>query len=145
MEDDLGAARRAIGGFDGELALSITDPTDAGIGWVAGLTAVYLELICDHVGGVEADAELTDEVRTIGRGCLFDLIEKSLGARAGDCAQILDDGSPAHANTVVTDGEAPAFCIWDEVDFEVFVVFEQAFAIEGVEAEFVDGIACVTD
>ena len=59
MEGDVGAARALRRGLDGELALAVGDPAP-GLG-IARLARQHLDLVGDHEGGIEADAELADE------------------------------------------------------------------------------------
>jgi hypothetical protein len=56
--------------------------------------------------GVEADAELTDQIRAILAALgLLERGQELLGARAGDGAEVLDRLVAGHADAVVVHGE----------------------------------------
>ena len=70
----------------------------------AGLAGDDLDLVGDHEDGVEADAELADEVGVL-LGVAGELREEVLGAGAGDGAEVRDEVFLVHADAGVGDGE----------------------------------------
>ena len=65
MQDDAGATFGLVDGGDFELALALRRPMHTFAGWRAGTAAVDINLVGDDEGGIEADAELADQVRIL--------------------------------------------------------------------------------
>ena len=63
-----------------------------------------LDLARHHERGIEADAELADQVQ-IARAVAAQLLDEALGAGARDRAEILGQIVPVHADAVVPHGE----------------------------------------
>ena len=81
----------------------------------AGLARDDLDLVGDHEDGVEADAELADEVGVLA-GVAGELGEEVLGAGAGDGAEVRDEIFLVHADAGVGDGEGLLGFVELEVD-----------------------------
>ncbi len=107
MEDD---ARAPLGrGLecerrDGERTLAVGRPAPRMR--LARPARVDHDVVGDHEGGIEADAELADQrlgllARVLGR----QLVEKSLGAGAGDGAEARGQVLARHADSIVGDGQ----------------------------------------
>jgi hypothetical protein len=93
----------------------------------AGLARDDLNLVGDHEDGVEADAELADEVGVLA-GVAGELCEEVLGAGAGDGAEVRDEVFLVHADAGVGDGEG----LVGFVEFEVDARRVDAIADEGL-------------
>ena len=107
MEDD---ARAALGrGLecerrDGERTLAVGRPAP-GVR-LARPARVDHDVVGDHERGIEADAELADQrLGLLARVLGGQLVEKSLGAGAGDGAEARGQVLARHADAVVGDGQ----------------------------------------
>ena len=80
-----------------------------------GLARDDLDLVGDHEDGVEADAELADEVGVLP-GIAGELGEEVLCARAGDGAEVRDEVFLVHADAGIGDGEGLVSFVELEVD-----------------------------
>ena len=117
VDEDGGAGGRARVGagdlFDVEAGLAVGGPL---VGLLfAGLAREDLDLVGDHEDGVEADAELADEVGVF-LGVAGELGEEVLGAGAGDGAEVRDEVFLVHADAGVGDGEGLVGFVELEVD-----------------------------
>jgi hypothetical protein len=81
----------------------------------AGLARDDFNLVGDHEGAVEADAELADQVRVL-LGVAGELREKVLGSGAGNGAQVRDQIFLVHADAGVGDGEGLVLLVQFQVD-----------------------------
>ncbi len=114
----------ALGGLDVEAGLAVAGPA---IGLLfAGFARDDFDLVGDHEGAVEADAELADEVGVLF-GVAGELREEVLGAGAGDGAEVRDEVVFAHADAGVGDGEGVVRFVELEID-------------AGVEGEALEGL-----
>lgn len=68
-----------------------------------------------------------------------------LGARLGDCAQVVDHVGFGHTDTGVADGENLALLVGDDADDKVLASVERSGVGEGGIADFVERIGCVRD
>ena len=87
LHDDRGATAFAFRLFNGELAFAVGCPFPCLI--LTGPPAGNLDHVSDHEAGIEPDAELTDQ----GDIVVFlttQRIDEGGGARAGDCAEVLN-------------------------------------------------------
>ena len=66
VQHDVGAARLARDGLDGVVAFAGALPRHALLGGQPGAAGGQRHAIGDDEGGVEADAELPDELRVLG-------------------------------------------------------------------------------
>ena len=97
VQHDPGADRIERGALDGEVALAGRLPAHAGLGRVAGAAAVDLDPAGDNERGVEADAELADQLGVLG--LVAAQVGQELGrAGLGDGAELGDDILAVHAD-----------------------------------------------
>ncbi len=137
-----GAALGALDGFHGELALAVAFPAHALVGGVAGTAAEHLDATGDDKGGIEAHAELADQLGVLA-AVAGHAGEKLLGAGAGDGTQIVDHLFPVHADAVVGDGERALVLVHREPDPGLRIVFQQLGVVERPETQFVAGVGGV--
>ena len=104
VQGDLGAARGLLHHLDGEFAAAVRFPAHALIGRLAGAAGEHRDLVGDDEGGIEAHAELADQV-----GVLLlvagQLREEFARAGLGDGAEVVDHFVAVHADAVVGDGQ----------------------------------------
>src|SRR5215203_1485995 len=81
--------------------------------------------IGDHKSRIEADPELTDELRTLNSLCGLHSVHESLSARACDGAEALDHLLPVHPDAVIFDGQAAVLAIGDQGDPGFRVIAEE--------------------
>jgi len=142
VQHDAGAARRRariLG--DGEGAAAVGGPQPALV--LAGAPGRDLDLLGHHEGGVEADAELADEVGALG--LVLQLLHEGGGARACDGAEVVDQLLAVHADAVVGDGERLGGRVGLQADLEAAVVTQQAALGERRVAQPVAGVGGVGD
>ena len=104
------------------------------------------DLIGHHEGGIEADAELTDDVD--GGVLLLFLVESVLEAEraaAGDDAEVLLELFLRHADAVVGDGDRARFLVHVDADLEVAALHADVLIRERTVAELVDRVGRVGD
>jgi hypothetical protein len=138
------AAPRERDVLDRELPVGARLPAHARLGRRAGAAGVHLDPVGDDERGVEADAELTDELR----GLLLvtgKRAEELGGARAGDGAEVGDRLLARHADAVVGDGERAGLRVGVDADAELRVFREERALADGEEAQAVAGVGGVGD
>jgi hypothetical protein len=108
----------------------------------AGAAGGERDPVGDDEAGIEADAELADEL-----GILLlvagELAEELLGAGLGDGADVLDHLLAAHADAVVADGDGLGILVHADLDLQFGILLEQGRVGQGLEAQLVGGIAGV--
>ena len=144
VQGHVGAARGLVDGFDLEVADALAAPAHALIGAEAGAPRLDRDAVGDDEAGVEADAELADQV-----GVLL-LVTLQLGhelARAalGDGAQVLDRFVAAHADAVVADRQRLGLGVEQHAHFEVGGILVERRVVERLEAQLVAGVGRVGD
>ncbi len=99
------------------------------------------DLVGHHEGGVEAHAELADDVDVVA-GVLFFEVQ---AATLGDGAQIVFQIFGAHADAVIRNGDGAVLLVQAQPDG--VVLFFQGYAVvgEGTEIQLVQRIAGVAD
>ena len=141
MHDDVGAHLRLFAGGDGVAVGARALPA------VSLLLTVLLRHHRDpvrrHEGGVEAHAELTDDVHVFI--VLAHLLPELVGAAGGDDAQIVLQLLLAHADAVVADGQGAPLRIGLDSDAEVLPLEAHVLIRQGPVAQLVDGVAGVGD
>ena len=80
--------------------------------------AHHLDFVGDHEARVEADAKLTDQIRSFIFSAIR-LLQELERARAGDRSQMLDEIFLRHANPVVRDRERAVDPVRDQLDREI--------------------------
>ena len=138
VQDD----RRAVGrvvvrGLQVVLALAVGGPLHA-VG--AAAAGRHVHAVGDHERGVEADAELADE---LGRaGLVLHRLQEALRAGGGDGAEVRLDLPGGHADAVVGDRERAGPLVRDELD-AVVRIGGLRLVREALEAGAVDRVGGV--
>src|SRR5688572_5198303 len=142
VENDRGAALRAVEGLDGELAVGAGFPTHAFGGWQARTPAEHFHALADDERRVEADAELADEL-----GVLLlvarEFLEEFGGAGTGDGAEMRDGVLAAHADAVVADAERALVLVRLDPHGELGVAGHQVGLRQRLETQLVVGVGGV--
>ena len=93
----------------------------------------------NHESGVEANAELTDDVNILVLiACL-----KVLAAGAGNGAKVLFQLILSHANAVIADGQGAVLFIGCNMNVQVFFFYVDGGVRQALEIQLVAGIRCV--
>ena len=100
------------------------------------------DLVRHHEGGVEAHAELADDVR---RAVLFHALLELEGAAARDGAQVLLQLLGGHAHAVVRHREGPGVLVRGHNDAHVPPLDFHCVVRQGKIGQLVDGVAGVGD
>lgn len=145
MKDD-GAAAFLFGGggVDG-----VAGGTVAGPGEVLAFGAPGVggdgDFVCDHEGGVKADAKLADDLGFVALAGVFEGGGEGFGAGVGDGAEVFDQLVTRHAEAVVGDGEGAFFLVGGEGDFEGEIRLEDVVFSELSVTNFFEGVCGVGD
>ena len=139
VEDDVGARRLLLG------RLQLIAVRTAGLPLPCLVGAVGLgddrHLVGHHEGGVEADAELADDVDVL---VLVVLLEVE-GAGVGDGAEVLLQLLLRHADAVIGDGKGAAVLVAGEQDAEIAFVHADGGVGQALIIQLVDGVRSVGD
>ena len=100
-------------------------------------------MVRHHEGGVEAHAELADDVGVLGVVAHF-LLEL-VGAGGGDDAQVVLQVLLVHADAVVADGDEAVFLVHLQLDLEILAVQAHGLVRQRLVAQLVAGVAGVGD
>ena len=130
--------------FDRVAAFARALPADAVLGGQAGAARDERHPVGDDEGGVEADAELPDEVRVLG-AVGGQLREELARPRLGDGADVVDDVLPGHADAVVGHRDRPRRRVVADPDARLGVVLEERGVAHRLEPQLVGGIRGVRD
>lgn len=79
------------------------------------------DLVGDQVGRVEAHAKLSDHA-DVGTG--RQRLHEGLGARLGDCSQVVDEVRLGHADAGVDDGEGAGVFVRDDLNVQVLAAVQ---------------------
>ena len=144
VQRDLGAAYRPVDRLQRVFAVPGRFPAYALRRWHAGAARTHRHPVGDDEGRIEADAELTDQVRVLR------LVAREPGqelARAGfrDRAQVVDDLLAGHADAIVGDGDGARGRVEADVDAKVGIALEQRAVGERLEAQLVAGVGRIRD
>ena len=101
------------------------------------------DFVCDHEGGVEADAELTDEGGVVLLTGILQSSGKGFGAGVGDGAEVFDELGAGHADAVIGDGQSAGGFIGGDGDFQRGGGVEDVVFRELGEAHFFHRIGSV--
>ncbi len=147
MEGDARAAPGRVFEFErlnGERALAVRRPAP---GFVAARPPrVDRHFVGDHEGGIEADAELADKRRgLLARILGGELVEKRLGAGAGDGAEPLRQVLARHADAVVGESQRLGVGIDRDLDREGRSVRDQLGLGDRLVAQLLAGVGGVGD
>ena len=141
VENDVGADGLLLAGLHGVAVHAVRLPAAGGVGAV--LARYDGDVVRDHEGGVEAHAELADDIRRLLAA--LGLLAELEGAAPGDDAQVVLQLLLVHADAVVPDGEGSGFLVGDQGDGEVLPPEAHLVIRQGEVAELVDGVAGVGD
>ena len=98
-----------------------------------------LDLARDHERGIEADAELADQVQ-VARAVAAQLGDEALGAGARDRAEVLGQIVPVHADAVVPHGERALRGVGRQDDLQLGIVAQE---LRLAQAGIAQPVACV--
>ena len=116
---------------------------------VAGFAGEQLDLVGHHEGGVEADAELTDQfLGHVGVFRVLQLLAQFGGTRLGERADQVDHLGAGHADAVVADGQGAGVGVHVDLDVQIRregVVGVQVFVLERLDAQLVQRVRRVGD
>ena len=144
VQHHAGAAGRGLGELDRrhrEGALAVGGPLPR-LGR-AGAAGDDVDLVRHHEGGIEADAELADQVGIALGG--VEPLQERLGAGMGDGAERLDQLGLAHADAVVLERQAAGIGVDGEGDAGLGVVAEQVRLGDRLVAQPLAGIGGIGD
>ena len=144
VQDDVGPAGGLLDDLDRIAAFSRALPTDTVPGGQAGAPRDQGHAVGDDEGGVEADTELSDEVRVLG-AVGGQLGQELARARLGDGADVLDDLLPGHADAVVGHRERARRRVVVDPDARLGIVFEERGVAHRLEPQLVGRIRGVRD
>ena len=99
------------------------------------------DLVGHHEGGVEADAELADDVDVL----VLVVLLKVQGAGVGDGAQVLFQLRFGHADAVILHGEDAVFLVAGDQDAEIALVHAHGGVGQALIIQLVDGVRGVGD
>ena len=136
VQHDGGASLRPLDRLDRELAVSLRLPAHTGGRGLAGLARQHLDFLGDDERRIEADAELTDQLRILLL-VAGELAEEVRGAGFRDRPEMGDGLLPVHANAVVPDRDGARFGVVLDPDTEFGVPGQQFGVAERQEAELV--------
>ena len=142
VQHDLGAAAGLPDHLDGEFSGAVRFPAHGLIRRQPGAARRHRHPVGDDEGGIEADAELADQVRVLL------LVARELGeelARAGlrDRAEVRDDLLAAHADAVVGHRQGLGILVEGDADPEVGIALEQPRVVQRLETQLVAGVGGV--
>ena len=138
--DDVGAGGILLGFLDGIAVSAVGNPLPGGI--LAVFLGDYGDGRGHHEGGVEAHAELTDDVNVLF--LLHGLLEAQ-GAGLGNGAQVLFHLFPGHTDAVIGDGQGPVLRVPGDGNGELIPVDAHLVIGEGGVGQLVDGIGGIGD
>ena len=141
VQDDIGAGALPLAGGDGVAVCPGGLPHPGAVR--AMLLRHHGDVVRHHEGGVEAHAELADDVRILG--VVAHLLLEPVGPGGGDDAQVVFQVLLVHADAVVADGEKPVLRVRGQMDLEVLAVQAHAIVRQGQIAQLVAGVAGVGD
>ncbi len=142
FDNNPGAAAQPRHLADGKGAGAVGGPFMA-LAAVPGPT-LHEDPAAGHEGGVEADAELADEVDVLLRR-FRQLGQEGIGTRVGDGAEVGLELVAAHADPGIGDREGVVLVIEGDVDLERHVGIEDIGGGNALMPEFLQGICRIGD
>ena len=141
LQNDVRAVRVALRSGDGETLRAFTLPL---VGFLGAVCAANDgNALCDHEGGIKADAELTDDLGLLLVHRVF--FFKAERAAVRDRAEVLHKLFPRHAAAVVGDRQCTVRFIRVDLDTEVACIHSCRAIGQRAVIELVDRIAGVAD
>ncbi len=139
VQDHVGAATGLVHGFERVVTLSRRFPFHAMFGAKAGAAGDQGHLVGHDEGGIEAHAELADQVRIPGL-IAGKRLEELARAGLGDGADMLDHFLAVHADAVVGKGNGARSFIEAHADLQIGISFPQRVVGQRLEAQLVRSI-----
>ena len=139
MHDDLGASRLLVAFADGVGAVAVRLPMHALAPFAVGLRE-DLDVVRDHVCGIKAEAEVTDDALSAR---FFVFFEEVRSTREGDLRDVFFHFLFGHTDAVVFDGQRSRLVVRRDDDPIAFVF--RSFAERDELFILRDGIRCVGD
>ena len=141
-EDDVGAVLGALGLGDGVALNAVGFPRPRLV--AAERTGNDAHLGGDHEAGVEADAELADDVDVVT--LLLGVVGlERLGIGVCDGAEVLVELVLRHADAVVRDGDGAGTLVEADVNGQLVLGKLHVGIRQALEIEFIDGVGRVRD
>jgi len=144
VQRDGGAARGALDGLDLEITRAAAGPAHALGRRQAGAARLDHDLVRHDEAGIEAHAELADQLRVLLL-VTAEVAHEVAGTALGDRAQVLHRLGLAHADAVVGDGDGFGVLVEGHPHVEVGRVLEQRGVVQRLEAQLVAGVRGVGD
>ncbi len=142
VHDDIGAHRVLLAGLDG-IAVHAGGLPPPGL-----VLTVFLrddgDLVGHHERGIEAHAELTDNVG-VGALVALHLLAELQAAGGGDNTQVVLQLLLAHADTVVADGQQTALLVNGQPDLKLVAGQAHLVVRQAQVAQLIDGVRGVGD
>ena len=139
MQDDLGARGVLLGG------VQLVAVSTAGLPLPSLVGAIGFgddgDLVGHHESGVEADAELADDVNVLVLVLLLEVQRTGVGDGAEVGFQLL----LGHADAVIGDGQGAVVLITGEQDAEIAFVHADGSVGQALIVQLVDGVRSVGD
>ena len=126
-------------------AVGVRAPDHRLLGGRAGLAGDHAHLVGHHEGGVEADAELADQLGIVLHLPAFEHLHEFLGSRMGDGAEGLGRLVARHADAVVAHRQRAGFLVGNQLDLPLPGLIVQRLVGQGGVAGLVDGVRGVGD
>src|SRR5690606_18978791 len=139
VQDDACATFSFFDGGNVELTLAFRGPVHAFAGWHTGTAAVYIHLVGDDEGRIEAHAKLANQLGVF-LGVTGEVFHEVGSAGLGDGAQVGNDILTAHADAVVFEGDGRGVPVEASTDFQLGAAFQQLGLGQRLEAQLVGGI-----
>ena len=144
MQRDAGAARRrlrqiSLGHRVAALAVGRPEP---GMG-AARTARDDIDLVRDHEGGIEADAELADQLGAFTGLCRLDALHEGAGAGPGNRAERFDEIVAVHADAVVFQSQCVVVGVERQGDARTRIVGQKFRCSDRFVAQLFAGIGGV--
>ena len=142
VQRDRGAALRAVTGFQAEIHAAFGFPVN-GLGTFLPGEGIDGDLVGDHEGRVEAQAEVADDL-VLG-GLVLIGVQKVRSAGKGDVVDVFLYFLSGHAEAVVLKAEDLIRRIGGHVNAQFFLGIQSRFTHQFQFFQFGDGVAAVRD
>ena len=144
MQGDVGASRAFGHSFDRVRALAGTLPADAVVGRGSRPSRHKRHALGHDEGGVEADAELTDQLRVLGGvGC--QMLKELARPGLGNGPDVINHFLTRQANAVVGDRDCPCRGVVAHADLEPGVPLDRHAVSHVFEPQPITGVRRVGD
>ena len=144
VHDNVGADALLLAGGDGVAVSAAAFPLDAHV--LTVLAGDDGDLVRDHEGRIEADAELTDNGEVLALGLLLVHLTLKLERTAlCDDAEVILALLRSHADAVIAHGQGARFLIGDDIDLIIRAAHADARICQGQVAQLVYRVGRVRD